>query len=217
MHRFLILTLALFLLNLFSCHAQESVLEPPDDPKTVFGIKGGINISTFSASINSESRAKPGLALGFYLKNQIGPKFYFRPELYYSNQGQKDNYIYPYGGPSIGSTKTNMHYLNVPILFELGSKMCFQFGGQLGILLAGREKGTVASVKVDEKLNDIMKTADLALVVGVGYSLGRHFNSGARLNYGVTNIYSPDDDSGSNIDFPDVQNRVFHFYVAYSF
>lgn len=217
MHRFLTITLVLLLVNVFVCRSQDSESKSQEFSKVSLGIKGGINISTFSASINSESRAKAGLALGIYLKKQIGPKLFFRPELYYSNQGQKDNYLYPYGGPSIGSTITNMHYLNVPLLFELGNKLCFQFGGQLGILLAGSEKGTVASVKVDDKLNDVMNTADFALAVGVGYSLGRHFNGGIRFNYGVSNIYSPDKDSGSNIELPKVHNRVLHFYVAYSF
>jgi hypothetical protein len=217
MHRFFIISLVLLFVNGFFCRAQESVSKSQEFSKVLFGIKGGINISTFSASINSESRAKPGLALGIYLKKQIGTKLFFRPELYYSNQGQKDNYLFPYGGPSIGTTTTNMHYLNVPLLFELGNKVCFQFGGQLGILLAGVEKGTVASVRVDNKLNDVMTTADFALVVGAGYSLGHHFNGGVRFNYGVSNIYNPDQASGSNIELPKVQNRVLHFYVAYSF
>lgn len=217
MYRFLTITLALVLVNVFVCRSQDSALNSEELSKVSFGIKGGINISTFSASINSESRAKAGLALGIYLKKQIGTKVFFRPELYYSNQGQKDNYLYPYGGPSIGSTTTSMHYLNVPLLFELGNKLCFQFGGQLGILLAGREKGTVASVKVDDKLNDVMNTTDFAFVVGAGYSLGRHFNGGIRFNYGVSNIYSPDQDSGSLIELPKVHNRVLNFYLAYSF
>lgn len=216
MNHFLINTLVLLILGVFGSYAQDTT-SPQDFSKVAFGIKGGLNISTFSASINSESRAKSGLALGIYIKNQIGPKFYFRPELYYSSQGQKDNYLYPYGGPSIGSTTTNMHYLNLPILFELGNEVSFQFGGQIGILLSGSEKGTVASVDIDQKLNDVMTTADFALVIGVGYSLNRHFNGGIRFNYGVTNIYNPDNDSGSNSDVPNIQNRVFHFYVAYSF
>lgn len=217
MHRLLKITLVLVFITVFFCSAQESVSKSPEYPKALFGIKGGMNISSFSASINSESRAKPGLALGVYVKKQIGPKLFFRPELYYSNQGQKDNYLFPYGGPSIGTTTTSMHYLNVPLLFELGKKVCFQFGGQLGILVAGVEKGTVASVKVDDKLNDSMTPSDFAFVVGTGYSLGRYFNGGVRFNYGVSNIYSPDQTSGSNSELPKIHNQVLHFYVAYSF
>lgn len=217
MCRLFAITFIIVFSNIIISAAQEPELKPQKFSKGVFGIKGGINISTFSASINSESRAKAGLALGVYLKKQIGPALFFRPELYYSNQGQKDNYLYPYGGPSIGSTKTSLHYLNVPVLFELGSKLNFQFGAQLGILVAGREKGTVSSEKVDDKLSDVMTAADFAFVVGAGYSLNPHVNGGVRFNYGVSNIYSPEQDSGSNIDLPKVHNRVLHFYVAYSF
>jgi len=216
MIRYLTITFSLLMVNIVVTTAQESS-KPLEYQAAVFGIKGGVNISTFSASINSETRAKPGLALGIYLRKQIGPKFFFRSEMYYSNQGQKDNYLYPYGGPSIGSTTTSMHYLNIPLLFELGNKISFQFGGQLGMLLAGSEKGTVASVEIDEKLDDVMTTADFGLVAGVGFTFGRNYNGGVRWNYGITNILNPEQDPNSNIDLPKVHNRVLQFYVGYSF
>ncbi|SHG95533.1 Outer membrane protein beta-barrel domain-containing protein [Chryseolinea serpens] len=217
MNRFL--SIACLVLPVWVANAQESDTTSPELPKTVFGIKGGVNVSSLSASINSESRAKPGLALGFYVKVPMSLGGFFRPELYYSNQGQKDNYVFPYGhgGPSIGSTTTSLHYINVPLLLEFGRKVSFQVGPQVGILLKGTEKGTVASVKVDDDLKDVMTKADVALVAGVGFSPGAHFNCGARYNYGISNIYKPADDGNSNNDLPTVQNRVFHFYVAYSF
>jgi len=72
MHRFFTITFVLFLVNVFVCSAQDSISKSQEFPKVSFGIKGGLNISTFSSSINSESRAKVGLALGIYLKKQIG-------------------------------------------------------------------------------------------------------------------------------------------------
>jgi hypothetical protein len=212
MNRYFGITFILILVDVFVSTAQEPTLKPQEFPKVVFGIKSGVNISTLSASINSESRAKAGLVLGIYLKKQISPKLFFRPEFCYSNQGQKDNHLYPYGGPSIGSTESNLHYLNAPLLFELGKKLSLQFGGQIGVLVSGREKGTVASVEVDDKLTDVMTTADFAIVIGAGYSL-KHLNGGVRLNYGITNIYNPEQDS----DTPKVHNRVLSFYIAYSF
>ena len=212
-----VFTVIFFFLTIGIASAQESITQPSELPKTVFGIKAGINISSLSASINSESRAKAGPAVGFYVKTPMGRRSFFRPELYYSNQGQKDNYLYPYGGPSIGSTTTSMHYINIPLLFELGKKLSFQVGPQIGVLVKGMEKGTVSSVKLDEDLNDVMTTAELSLVVGAGFSAGEHFNCGVRYNHGVSNIYDPDDDQYPGIDPPKVQNRVFHFYVAYSF
>ena len=209
--------IALFLVaSLILCNAQDSI---PKISKTVFGVKLGVNCSKFSASINSESRAKAGLALGFYLKTQIGRYLYFRPEIYYSNQGQKDNYLYQYGsGPSVGRTTTAMHYVNLPILLEVGKKVTFQFGLQLGILVKGTEKGTIQSVKVNDDLNGTMAKTDVSAVFGVGLSPTARINCGARVNLGVSNIYTPDTSANqTGVSPPTVENRVLHFYVGYSF
>ncbi len=216
MNRFLAITLLLILVNIFVSAAQESS-KPLAFPKAVFGLKGGVNISRLSASVNSETRAKSGLVFGMYLKKQIGPRLYFSSEWCYSSQGQKDNYLYPYGGPSIGSTTTSLHCLNFPLLFELGNTISFQFGGQLGVLLSGSEKGTIASVAIDENMNEVLTTTDFAFVAGVGYSFNRNINCGVRLNYGVTNILKPEQGSNLNTDLPKVHNRVLQCYVAYSF
>lgn len=209
-------TFFLILLNTFISTAQEASVKS-DTSNSLFGIKAGINLSSLSASVNAESRSKFGPTFGIYLKKQVDKNLFIRYELYYSNQGQKVNYLFSYGGPSIGSTTINLHYLNLPILFEFGKKLSFQFGGQIGLLISGREKGMVSSVEVDEKLNDSMKTGDFSLVVGVAHSMGRHFNSGIRLNYGVSNILSDPEDVNYNIEIPKVMNRVLHFYVAYTF
>jgi hypothetical protein len=214
MCRILAIALTFVFMRILASHAQEPVRE---FPKAVFGIKGGVNVSRFSTSINSESRAKAGLALGIYVKKQIDPKIFFRWELYYSNQGQKDNYLYPYGGPSIGRTTTSMHYVNTPFLLEFGRNVSFQTGAQVGLLIVGKEKGTIESVKVNNNLKDVMTTADMSLVIGVGISPGEHFNGGIRINYGVTNIYNPETDSSSGVDVPEIHNRTLHCYVAYSF
>jgi hypothetical protein len=208
--------ISLFFVNIGITAAQESS-KPLAYPKGVFGIMGGLNISKLSASINSETQAKPGLALGIYVRKQIGSKLFFRTEMYYSNQGQKDNFLSPYGGPSIGSTTTNIHYLNIPLWFELGNKVSFQLGGQLGVLLAGSEKGTVGSVEIDEELYDVMTKTDFAIVTGIGYTFAHNFIGGVRWNYGITNIFKPEQDPNSTMELPKVQNRVFQFYVGYSF
>jgi hypothetical protein len=138
-----LMTLA-FIANVSFSVAQDSQPATEEFPKAAFGIKGGLNISSFSASINSESRAKAGPAFGFYVRKQLRAKSFFRTELYYSSQGQKDNYVPATGGgPSLGSTTTTLHYLNIPFIFEFGRKLSFHAGCQFGILVAGREKGTV--------------------------------------------------------------------------
>src|SRR5687768_7871566 len=82
---------------------------------TVFGFKSGVNLSIFSASINSDPGFRPGFHLGMYIKHNVGSNAYFRPELYYSGQGQKDDYQSQPNGPSAGATTTKLSYLNVPL------------------------------------------------------------------------------------------------------
>jgi hypothetical protein len=186
-------------------------------PKAVFGLKAGINISSFSASVNSETRSKLGLNLGMYIKARITDRFFFRPEIYYSNQGQMNNYLLPTSGPSLGSTTTNLDYINLPLLFEQGRKISFQFGPQFGLLLSGSEKGTVSSTTVDNDLKKVMNNVDLGLVVGVGISPSKRFNCGIRFNFGLNDIFDRTNQTNSPVKFPQISNRVFHFYIATSF
>jgi hypothetical protein len=198
--------------------AQQTVnteTSQPAKPRTVFGFKAGLNASIFSASVNSESSFKSGFHFGIYVRTPITHRFFFRPELYYSSQGQKDNYQYPSSGASAGKTTTTLQYINIPLLFEQGRKVSFQFGPQIGILAGSREKGTIENQSVNDNLKDVMKAADLSLVLGVGFSPGDHFNFGFRYNCGLTDIYKGDDVAGVS-DFPSIKNRVLHFYIACS-
>lgn len=198
------------------CYGQS---ERPSDEKAkvAFGIKAGLNLSGFSALINSEGKLKPGPTFGFYRRRQVGAVVFLRTEFIYSNQGQKLNYIYPLGGPAVGRTTFNLHYFNVPLVFEIGKKVYVQFGPQIGLFLFGKEKGTLESVTVDRNLKDSMARLDLGLVGGLGWDIGKHVNLGARMNLGLTNIYDPDPPAPTGAAYPEIQNRVLHFYLGYTF
>lgn len=193
-------TVAVVLFTLLTC------LAIAQDTKSVFGLKTGLNVSILSTSINSDPSSRTGFHLGAYVKVPLSEKVFFRPELYYSGQGQKDDY----GDGSTTTTKLN--YLNIPVLFEMGRKVSFQAGPQLGFLLAAHEKGTIDGDKVNDDLKEFMKGTDFSLVLGMGFQPQEHFNFGVRLNLGVSDIFDIDAPG-----FPSVKNRVFHFYVAYSF
>lgn len=190
------------------------------DDNTVFGIKTGINTSIFSSSINNNSDAgfKSGFHFGIYIKHPVSERFFFRPELYYSNQGQKDDYAVPPAAFPVGSTKTILNYINLPLLFETGREISFQFGPQVGIFLSGREKGIIDNTRVDENLKGAMKTADVGFILGFGVSPDENFNVGFRFNIGLTDIYKADDNfSIPGVEFRAVKNRVLHFYLGYTF
>lgn len=208
-----IVTILQFLALLSFSQEQDN---PPD--KSIFGLKAGINVSSFNASINSEPKSKVGLNFGLYIKKKLnGNRSFFRWEIFYSNQGQKDNYVAPPSGPSIGHTTTSMHYINSPLLFEYGSKLSLQAGVQLGILVKGTEKGKVDGESVNDNLNDVMKKADLGVVLGIGFNPIEKLSFGFRYNIGVTDIYKGDAGANLPFEYPNVSNRVLHFYVATTF
>lgn len=182
------------------------------DTTTVFGLKAGINYSIFSASVNSDASFKTGFHIGGFIRTPISRNAFFRPEIYYSRQGQKDD---------LGSgdeTTTTVNYVNVPFLFEIGRKVSFQFGPQMGLLVSAREKGTIGSEDIDDDLKSVMRTVDVSAVLGIGFNPSQNFHLGVRYNIGLTDIYKGDEDANiPGLDFPDIKNRVFHFYVGYSF
>lgn len=190
-----------------------TLLSQDQEKKPVFGIKAGLNTSIFSASINSESSYKAGFHVGGYMKSSLSEKVFFRPEVFFSGQGQKDEYRTPPNGPSVGNTTTTVNYLNVPLLFEFGKKFSLQAGPQVGFLLSAKEEGEIDGEVINEDLKDIMKGTDFSFCIGLGFSTEKNINLGARLNYGLSEIF---DESGSN-GFPSIKNRTFHFYLGYSF
>lgn len=183
--------------------------------KVQFGIKGGANVSGLSASINSDSEFKSGLNVGFYFKAPIGRNAFFRPEMLYSVQGQKDNYTYS-TGVDAGKTTTTLSYLNIPLLLEFGKTITLQTGMQVGVLLSADEKGRIGTEPVDDDLKKFMSKVDMSFVVGMGANLTPRFNLGARYNLGLSDIFKNAYEPYPGLEFPSVKNRVFHFFVGYS-
>lgn len=177
---------------------------------TRIGLKTGLNVSIFTASINSESAFKSGFHLGAFVRTPISKIFSFRPEFYFSSQGQKDNYI-----NNSGSTTTTVNYFNVPVLFELGKKVAFQFGPQAGFLLSGHEKGTINNQSVNDDLKDIMRKTEVGFVLGITAYPGSNVNIGARMQRGLSNIFT--EPAGAGSSYPKIQNLVFQFYVGILF
>ena len=172
--------------------------------KPVFGLKTGLNLSILSSSFNSEASFKPGFHLGAFMKTRLGESGYFQPEIYYSNQGQKNDY------GADGSTKLNMNYLNIPLLFGFGNRFSIQAGPQVGFLLSAKEVGELNGSSMDDDLMDFSNTVDFSLVLGLEFKASENIALGSRLNYGMTNVFK-------EIDDYEIENRVFHFYLSYTF
>jgi hypothetical protein len=191
----------LFVFATLLCHAQNK--------KSEFGIKAGLNVSIFSASVNSYAAFKPGLNVGVYSKTQLADYVSWRGELNYSQQGEKDDY----GSGDL--TTTSVNYLTVPVLLEVGKKVTANIGPQFGFLLSAHERGTLNGQPADDDLKPVMKSSDLGIVFGLGFNPGGNLHFGIRYNMGMTAIFNTM--QGPGYTFPEIKNQVLNGFVSYSF
>ncbi len=173
----------------------------------VFGLKTGLNLSRFHSD-SRESDVKPGFNVGLYLKTPLGRNTWLRPELYYSNQGEREDV----GANATGLSakhSTNLNYLNLPVLFEAGKRVTVQAGPQVSYLISAYDRTELADQRTKQNILTSTNRIDMAAVVGIGINPHESFNAGMRLNYGLMEVFRE-----GNYE---VRNHVFHVYVGYTF
>ncbi|RYJ37698.1 OMP_b-brl_2 multi-domain protein [Flavobacterium anhuiense] len=177
-----------------------------------YGVKGGINLSTFTGDVEDAS-SKVGFQAGGFAEIKLSDKFSIQPEMLYSLQGAKfketeDSYTY--------TENVNASYLNVPVMakYYVVDKFSVEAGPQVGFLLAAKSKweetyeGEMYSGK--ENVKDSFKTVDFSLNVGAGYDFTENVSAGLRYNFGLSNISDFSDNAK-------IHNNVISLSVGYKF
>lgn len=146
--------------------------------KPKFGVKGGVNYSTFNNVDGVEY--KPGILAGVYadLKIPMTPMS-VQPEVLFTQYGA-----------DIEDTDAsfNVNYLQVPVLlkFDFQSPLVKPnvfFGPYAGFNLSSEIKNNDASLN----LNDETQSTDFGVVIGAGVDI-RKFRVGVRYTAGLTNV-----------------------------
>jgi hypothetical protein len=172
------------------------------------GVKGGLNLSTFSGKDAEDAKSKTGFYAGVIGQFGLGEKFSVQPEVVYSTQGAKGKME---GDPGYTfETKDEFNYINIPVLFQYkhSSGLFAQTGPQLGILLSAKEKMEGESRDVKEYI----KSTDFGWAVGIGYLSKFNVGINARYNFGISKLGQQDVEGMSK-----VFNRVFQVGVFYLF
>lgn len=182
--------------------------------KIDFGIKTGLNASVFSSAMGfgSTSSFRSGFHVGGFARRKLTKSISMKTELYFSSQGEKDEYKEMPSGTTIGSTITKINYINLPIMLQFGNKLNFHAGMQVGFLLSAVEKGEYRGAPYYTNLKDETKPIDYSYVLGIGYDTN-HLTFGARVNMGLTEIF----DFSNTFLYPSKTHKVMHFYVGYIF
>ena len=147
-----------------------------------FGLKAGVNFSSFTGSDASGSSTLTGFHAGGLVNIPISSMFSIQPELLYSGEGAKET--------GTSDNKLSLGYINIPVLVQYNSSpdqgIYAETGPQLGILISAKEKD--AGVSTDVKSS--VKSTAVSWLLGIGYKLSGGVGFGARYAFGLTKIPS---------------------------
>lgn len=181
-----ILFIAMMFIGTIYMSAQEYVY---------FGVKGGVNFSTFSgdgfSDFNDES-ARAAYHLGLLAEIPVTPGFSVQPEVLYSAQGfdmirREDR----------SDVEYKLDYISVPVLakFYLLDGLSLEAGPQFSFLV-DEELGTGEN---DIDLNrDNFNGFDFSLGLGASFKLSNFFIYG-RYNAGLSDVYDQNADAKHSV------------------
>lgn len=204
---------ALALTTSLALCAQNTELRTQMSNKTTFGIRAGANLANwkvndFPAAMEPKVNMKTSMHAGVFVNMPLGTSFRLQPGLEYSGQGSKYE---------VGTMKgeQDMHYLNVPIMFQFRSTGGFfaETGPQPGFLLSANE--TSGGVETDNK--DDFDTFDLSWGVGLGFLSRVGLGVNARYNLGLVNTLEDGGGNNSPNNGPELKNQVIQIGLVYHF
>ena len=175
-----------FIAALFTCQAGMA-------QDIHWGVKAGLNAAMLTLKNRGETEIRPGLHAGALAHIHASRKLALQPELFYSGQGGKQ---------IISGTeyKTNLHYLNLPVLlqymFHNGFRL--QAGPQVGFLLKARQHVNNNEANVIQRY----KAIDVSLPVGISYLSASGLGVDLRWAFGLNNV----NDAGNRL--PVIRNQV---------
>ena len=158
-----------------------------------FGVKGSLQFTNVrNVHKNSETRAfAPAVGLFAQIPlNDYNDNWFFKPEIVYSEQGEKD-------GKEM-NVKFYQTYINVPLMIKFYFSDFFfppccrgrdtheffiEAGPQLGYLISQKNK------LLDKKWYGGVSKLDISAGVGGGISFLRKHEIGVRYNFGLNDIY----------------------------
>ncbi|MFV8364189.1 porin family protein [Flavobacterium sp. ZT3P35] len=185
--------------------------------ETKFGVKGGLNLATFSGDTDGlDLKSKAGLNVGGFVEVKLSDKLALQPELLFSMQGTNiDEFEFSDGNQTfVVDASIKMSYINVPIMLKYyaAEKFNLEVGPQVGFLLSAKTVAKANGNEAEDDVKDSFESVDFGLNFGLGYDFTKNIAAGARYNVGLANIgkTEPGDDSK-------ITNSVFSLSLAYKF
>ncbi|MGC4034886.1 MAG: porin family protein [Chitinophagaceae bacterium] len=156
----------------------------------VFGVKGGLNLSTFTGNDFNKASFQPSFHIGGLANFLINENFMVQPEVMFSGKGAKAD-----GNPY------HLNYVNVPVLLQYKTPSGF-------FLEAGPQIGFLISAKLHSSdWKDNVKSTDYSWVAGLGYKSTMGLGVDVRYDFGFFNV------ANAGI----IRNKTIQIGVFYTF
>lgn len=183
-----------------------------------YGIKGGLNISTFRIKQNivdndlvdgfveRSPSSRLGFQIGGLIEMPISEKLSYQFELLYVQGGTKAKYFntnkrawYDYNtgnmmietyAEGVNEFEIKLHQIQAPFLlkYEVVPNLKLNGGVYLASIIGGAEKDQGEWEAYEEDFADTYKTLDFGLIAGVEYNFPNKLFLDARYNLGLNNI-----------------------------
>jgi hypothetical protein len=165
------------------------------------GVKAGLNISSLKIEDFDNTDSRLGLHAGLLAHIHLAPSWAVQPELVYSAEGGKVDF----GGGSEATYKND--YVNIPVMLQYMFDNGFRIeaGPQLGLLVSSKIEDENDN---EEDADDVFKTTNVSLGVGLNYLSHSGFGFGGRYNHGISNIAEGNGEA---------KGRVFQISLFYMF
>lgn len=172
--------------------------------ETRFGVKGGLNITSFAGGNYYDSKSLVGFQVGGFAEIKIIERLSIQPEVLFSTQGAKLE------GPFNADFDTKLNYINVPVLakFYITKQFTAEAGPQLGFLVSAKRDGN--------DIKDAYKSVDTGFNFGLGYNFTDNLGVGIRYTVGLSNIADYDVDTTEEY-YDSPKNSVLALTLAYKF
>ena len=200
-----------------------------------FGPKVGINIADLYASSAENTRdlngTKPSLIVGAFAEYRALKWLAVSADVLYSRQGSTDKATWPERGPGGGFVTESeefsyrLNYLNIPILanFYVTKGLALKAGIQPGFLIGSKlrvRSNDGPWETADLKDENLFRTTDIAIPVGLSYTLDYGLVIDARYNFSLNDIATDtfkEEIAQEGGDLKKIKNRVFSLTLGWKF
>lgn len=172
--------------------------------QTRFGIKGGLNVTSFAGGNYYDAKSLVGFQVGGFAEIKIIERLSIQPEVLFSTQGAK------FDGGSAADYDDKLNYINVPVLakFYITKQFTVEGGPQLGFLVSAKRESN--------DVKDIYKSVDTGFNFGAGYNFTDNVSVNLRYTVGLSNIADYNTDTAQQY-YDSPKNSVLALTLGYKF